>query len=75
MRKKKQKYNMRKRISLLRTKIKNTVRDLHWQCCSYLVKNYQNILIPKFGSKQMCKRGNRNINKSTVKKYDDIEPL
>ena len=78
---KKTKWNIKKRISLLRTKIKNKVCDLHWQSCSFLVKNFQNIIVPKFGSKNMCRKKKRNIVKSTVKKmlslghYKFIEKL
>ena len=72
---KKTKWNIKKRISLLRTKIKNKVCDLHWQSCSFLVKNFQNIIVPKFGSKNMCRKKKRNIVKSTVKKNVEPRPL
>lgn len=63
----KTKRNMKKRCSLLRTKIKNITKDLHWQSCSFLVKNFQNIIIPQFGSKNMSKKSSRNIHKTTVR--------
>ena len=61
------KYNMKERCSKLRTKIKNVVKDLHWHTCSYLVKNYDNIIIPSFGSKKMSKCEGRNISKGIVR--------
>ena len=64
---KRTRYNMRKRCSILITKVKNIVRDLHWQSCSFLVKNFQNIVIPHFESKSMSNRKNRKINKTTTR--------
>ena len=64
---KKTKYNIKKRISLLRTKMKNKVRDMHWQSCSFLVNNFQNIIIPKFASHKMSNKINRNITKITTR--------
>ena len=60
-------YNMKKRCSILITKVKNIVRDLHWQSCSFLVKNFQNIVIPHFESKSMSNCTGRKINKTTTR--------
>lgn len=59
--------NMKKRCNLLITKVKNIVRNLHWQACSFLVKNFQNIIIPHFKSKDMSNKNNRKINKTTTR--------
>ena len=64
---KRTRYNMKKRCSSLITKMKNIVKDLHWKACSFLVKNYQNIIIPHFQSKKMSAKENRNISKRTVR--------
>lgn len=39
-------------------KIKNCVKELHYQTCSYLVKHYDVILLPIFQTKEMVKKNN-----------------
>lgn len=65
--KRRTKRNMNKRCDLLRTKIKNIVRELHWKTCSFLVKNFNNIIIPEFQTKEMSSKKNRNIGKTTTR--------
>ena len=43
------------RINRLYRKIKNLVSELHWKTCNYLVKNYDNILLPEFRVADMIK--------------------
>lgn len=45
--------NIKKRCSLLRNKVKNTVIDLHRKTCSWLTSNFQLILLPVFNVKDM----------------------
>lgn len=63
----KTKKNISKRCILLRTKIKCIVKDLHWQTCSFLVKTFGNIIIPRFKSQDMAKKDNRKINRKTTR--------
>ena len=49
----KTKCNLRKRQFLLRTKIKNVISDLHWKTAHFLCKNFETIIIPRFGCKNM----------------------
>ena len=63
----KTKCNIKKRCNLLRTKIKNIVRDLHWKSANYLCNNYKIILIPSFQTKIMSNKKNRKINKKTTR--------
>lgn len=49
----KKKYNLRKRCSKIRNKIKNKVDNLHWQTCSMLCKTFQNIFLPVFAVSDM----------------------
>lgn len=57
-------YKLKKRVKLLRAKITNIVSDLHWKTANYLVKNYENILIPTFNTKQMVmKSKNKHMNR------------
>lgn len=48
--------NIIKRQFLLRTKIKNAITDLHWQTTCFLCKNFETIIIPKFGCKNMSNK-------------------
>jgi putative transposase len=62
------KHNIKKRCLSLRTKMKSFVRDLHWQTCSFLTKNFGTIIIPEFKSKNMVKKDKtRKIGKRTVR--------
>jgi putative transposase len=51
---KKTKKNIINRCFKLRTKMKNTIRNLHWQSASYLCKNYRTILLPPFEVKSIA---------------------
>lgn len=70
--KRRTRYNMKRRCSLLRTKIKNIVSDLHWKSVSFLTKNFQHILLPSFEVKQMTSkklpRSIRKLSSTTVRR-------
>jgi len=64
------KHNLRKRCSLLRTKIKNIINDLHWKTANFLCKTYKNILLPYFNVKGMIEKipdKVRKISSTTVR--------
>lgn len=63
----KQKYKLKKRCALLRTKIKHIVEDLHWKTANHLTNNFQVILLPIFGSKNMANKKNRRISRTTTR--------
>jgi len=63
----KTKYNLKKRCNKLRTKVSNIVSNLHWQAASYLVKNYDIILLPTFETKKMVNKESRCITKGTAR--------
>ncbi len=44
-------------------KLKNYIKELHYQTCNYLVKYYDKIIIPNFNTKQMTKSNNTFWNK------------
>ena len=56
--------NPRKKIFVLFKKIKNLVSKCHWKTASYLVKNYNDVLLPSFESQEMVKRSSI-LNKKT----------
>ena len=60
--KKRKRYNMRRKEFKLHKKIKDIVSDLHNKSASYLVKNYNVILLPEFGTSKMVQ--NSNLHKS-----------
>ncbi len=60
--------NVRKRIQHLYKKIKGIVNELHKKTALFLCKNFNVILIPEFGTKQMISNGNKNELKSLIKK-------
>lgn len=64
---KKTKKNLRNRIFLLRTKIKNMISDLHWKTINFLCKYFNIIILPNFETSNMTEKKNRNIGKDTVK--------
>ena len=63
----KRRKNISKRQSILRTKIKNVVNDLHWKCAHFLCANFETIIMPKFETKKMTKKVNRNIKSKAVR--------
>ena len=64
---KKTRFNLKRRCSLLRTKIKNIVADLHWKTANFLCVSYGTILLPSFGIKGMSQKKQRKINRKTTR--------
>ncbi len=52
----KTRHAINRRCALLRTKVTNKVRDMHWKAASFLTKKYQVILIPVFQTQQIAKK-------------------
>lgn len=51
--KKHKKYNIKKRIRTIQKRIKNIICNLHNQTTSLLTKEYENIILPEFGTSKM----------------------
>lgn len=64
---KRKKHNMKRRCLKSITKIKNTTKNLHWQTVSFLVNNYDNIILPEFNVKNMIERKYRKIRSNSVR--------
>ena len=63
----KKRLRILKKINKLRQKIRNLKNELHNQTANYLCKNYNVILIPKFGVSNMVIKKHRKITKKSVK--------
>lgn len=68
----KTRYRMRQRCMKLRTKVSNIVNDLHWKSASFLVKNFESVLIPKFEVSNMKQKKNRKISKVVVRSMESL---
>ena len=64
---KSKRYRMKKALKRIRQRLINRVKDMHRKCASYLCKNYETILIPKFNVSHIVKRETRKINKKTTR--------
>ena len=54
-------------LCMLRDRIENVQRDMHYQCATFLTSKYRSIIIPVFGSKGMSSKMNRRITTKTVR--------
>ena len=61
------KRNYTRIIIKLRRRIQNLQTELHYKLSVWLTDHFDNIIIPKFGSKNMVKKSNRKIGKVTVR--------
>ena len=64
----KKRRNLRKAQARMRQKLINLVDELHWQCARWLTSNYRVILLPKFETQSMTRRGERQIQSKTARK-------
>ena len=59
-RNKKFKNKLKLKLSLLRTKIKNVVKEFHYKISNFLTKTFDIILLPKFSSSNIIKKSKGN---------------
>lgn len=64
----KKRYKMKRAALRIRRKIKDLVTEVHRKLAKFLVENYRLVLLPKFETKQMVRRGARRINSQTARK-------
>ena len=55
---------------LLWKKVKNMISELHWKTISFLIENYDTILLPEFKVSEMVKK--KKIIKKYKKNDDDL---
>ena len=62
------KHNVRKRIQKTRSKVSDTIDDLHWKFGNFLCKNFKTVLIPSFKTQPMLtKANNRKVSSSSAR--------
>ena len=64
---KKIKKTLKKQIKKLNIYIRNLQEEMHKKTSMWLCKNYSNIIIPQFGSKDMVKKQDRKLKTKTVR--------
>ena len=62
-----QKRRLKKAASRLRGKIKNLVKELHHKTASFLVNNFDVILLPTFETSQMVSKSRRKLRNKSVR--------
>lgn len=60
-------YRMKRAWIRLQVKIRNLIDEVHKKTTLALIKSYKTILLPKFETSQMVKRGNRKIRSKTAR--------
>ena len=68
----KKKYNLRKRCNKIRTKVTNTVLDLHRKAANFLTNHFKVILIPSFETQKMVAKKSRIISKTTSRNMNQL---
>lgn len=61
-------YRIKRAGARLQLKIRNLVDDLHKNLSKYLCRNFDLIIIPRFETQGMIRRGQRRINSATARK-------
>ena len=59
--------NLKRRMALLRTKIKNIVNNLHWETIGFLTRNFNTIITTTFEVKEMTSKSNALSSKASRK--------
>ena len=60
-------YNMRKAFRKMKMKITNWIRDFHHKVAKHIVQHNDLILLPRFETQQMIRKGKRKIHSKTVR--------
>ena len=54
---------LKKKLKLLRTKLRNRVKDVHWKIINYLTKTYKNITVGNWSTKDCINRETSKLGK------------
>lgn len=63
----KQRYSLQRAAQRVRLKIRNLIDDVHKKLCKWLCENYRVVLIPKFETSRMVRRGHRKLNSKSAR--------
>ena len=63
----KQKYRLKNALSKMRFRVKNLIDELHFKSINFLVKTFDQIILPTFNTKDMCIRVKRKIRSKSVR--------
>jgi putative transposase len=47
-------------------KIKNYIKELHYKTCNFLVTNYDKVILPKFDTQKLIKKGKNKFNETML---------
>ena len=62
-----QRYKMKKAADRIRLKVRNLVDEVHKRLAKWLCENYRCVLIPEFQTSRMVRRGQRRLNRRSVR--------
>lgn len=63
----KKRYKLQKAARRIHLKIRNLIDEVHKQMAKWLSENYRAVLLPKFETSRMIRRGQRKIRSKTVR--------
>ena len=58
--------NCKNMLITAREKFKYKINELHYQTCNYLCKNYDILILPNFGVKEMITKSSKFLRKSIL---------
>ena len=63
----KRRYSLQKAARRVRLKIRNLIDDVHKKLSKWLCENYKVVLLPKFETSRMVRRGQRKLNSKSAR--------
>jgi len=63
----KKRYSLQKAARRVRLKIRNLIDEVHKKLAKWLCENYKVVLLPKFETSQMLRRGQRKLNSKSAR--------
>ena len=69
---KKRRRNLYRRVGRIRLKIRDLVDEMQWKTADFLTRNFKVVVLPRFGTSGMVRRGSRSLRKATVKAMQSL---